>query len=366
MIIFGGYSLDSRQVVSVTPGRMIGNIVLALLFGAALPIVAVLQISMLAPVLMLCGIFAVRMKARVGWTAPAVLFGAALASTVWFMSATMALVLLAAAILPSLVVMRGMAQKKPFFEQMKLGVTAHAAGLLLATLIAYMSFGSGMVAQFTDLLRREFARMPDAALQPFVEAVNQTLSMSGAGDGLYTVTQYRSQLDGVLDLMQQAYAQALPGALLAGALLSGVIEVLWGNWTMARLGLATNESFVGMSGWFLPAQMTWGLLGLWIAGFILTAAGYSAGPTVYNAVRSLAGAAFVIQAMAALDRRMLRAGRELGRRRTLITLLCVGALILPDVGGVFAIIGAASALFGSHGALKRGNSQQSDRDDPQE
>ena len=345
---------------------MAGNIVLALVIGAALPLAGVLQIAMLAPVLMLGGIFAVRMKARVGWVAPAALFGAALASALWMMGAVMALILLVAALLPSLAVMRGMAQKRPFFEQMKLSITAYVVGLLAATLIAWLSFGGSMIARFTELMRREFARMPDATLQPFVEAINSTLALSGAGNQVYTVALYRTQLSGILDLMQQAYAQSLPGALLSGALLSGVLSALWGNWTMARLGLATNESFVGMRGWFLPAQMTWGLLGLWAAGFALTAVGYEAGPTVYDTVRSLAGAAFVIQAMAALDRRMLRGGRELSRRRLLIALLCVAALLLPDVGGVFAVIGAASALFGSHGALRRGNAEQSDRDDPQE
>ncbi len=366
MNILGGSDLDSRQVVSVSKGRLAGNILLALVIGAALPIVMVLQVSLLAPVLMLCGIFAVRMKARTGWVPAAVLYAASLASTMWFLGATMMLALLVAAILPSVAVAWGMARKRPFFEQMRVGVTAYALGLVAGMLIAYVSFGGNMIARFTDRLRAGFARMPDAALKPFVEAINSTITMSGAGGQMYTVELYRSQLSGILDLMQRTYAQALPGALLTGALLSGVISVLWGNWTMARLGLATNESFVGMSGWFMPAQLTWGLLGLWVVGLVLTAARYEAGATVYAAVRSLCGAAFFIQAMAALDRRMLRGGRYLGRRRLLITLFSVAALLLPDVGAAMAVIGAASALSGSHGAIKRGNSEPSDRDDPQE
>ena len=358
--------MESRQVVSVSKGRLAGNILLALMLGAVLPIVAVFQIALLAPVLMLCGIFAVRMKARVGWLPAAVLFGASLASAIWLLGTTMTLALLAAAILPALVVMRGMALKRPFFEQMRVGVIAYGLGLVAGMLIAYASFGGNMIVRFTDLVRAEFNRMPDAALQPFVEAINSTLAVSGARDQLYTVELYRSQLSGILDLMQRTYAQVLPGALLSGALLSGVISVLWGNWTMARLGLATNESFVGMSGWFLPNQLTWGLLGLWLAGFVLTAAKYEPGATVYAAVRSLCGSAFFIQAMAALDRRMLRIGRELSRRRLLITLFSVAALLIPEVGGALAVIGGASALFGSHGALKRGNGEQSDPNDPQE
>ena len=360
--------MESRQVVSVSKGRLAGNILLALLFGALLPLIAVIQISLLAPVLMLGGIIAARMKARVGWAPVGVLFVAALTSALWLLELNLTLVLALASLLPAVVVIRGMAKKQPFFEQMRNGVMAFALGLLAALAVAYLSFGSGMIARFTELMRREFARMPDAAMQPIVDALNSTFSLGGVSGNAYTVELYRTQLYGVLDLMEKAYAQALPGALLSGALLSGVICVLWGNWTMARLGLATNESFVGMSGWFLPAQITFGALGLWVAGLVMSYGGYSAGATVLQTVRQLAGTAFVIQALASMDRRMLASGRELSRRRLMITLMAVAALAFAEVAMILSIIGAASALFGSHGAISRranDGHDQSDRDDPQ-
>ena len=64
------------------------------------------------------------------------LFGAALASAIWLLGTTMTLALLAAAILPALVVMRGMALKRPFFEQMRVGVIAYGLGLVAGMLIA--------------------------------------------------------------------------------------------------------------------------------------------------------------------------------------------------------------------------------------
>ena len=363
--------MDFKQVVSVSKGRLIGNILLALAVGAALPIVAVFQIALLAPVLMLCGIFAVRMKARVGWVPPAVLFGAALASAMWFLGTTMALALLVAAVLPAIFCALAMQRKQPFFEQMKGGILAYGLGLVAAMLALYLIFGGNMVARFVDLIRQEFARMPDAALQPIVDALNSAFTLSGVRPAeVYTVEIYRGQLSGVLDLMQQTYAQALPGALLSGALLSGVLTVLWGNWTMARLGLATNESFIGMSRWFLPGQVSLGALALWIVGFILAASRYNGGATVYQAVCQLSGSIFVIQALSALDRWMLRGGASLSRRKVMITLMAVAALLLAEFGLVLSLIGAASALFGSHGVFKRPingeRDDQSDRDDPQE
>ena len=363
--------MDSNQVISVSRGRLVGNILLALLIGTLLPFIAIAQVSLLAPVLMLCGIFAVRMKVRVGWVPAITLFGAAVGSFVVFMGEALSVALVLAAVLPAVFCIRAMPQKKPFFEQMKGGILAYGLGLVAAMLALYLMFGGNMIARFVDLIRQEFARMPDAALQPVVDALNSAFTLSGVRPTeLFTVEIYRAQLAGVLDLMQQTYAQALPGALLSGALLSGVLTVLWGNWTMARLGLATNESFVGMSGWFLPGQVSIGALALWIVGFILAVSRYNGGATVYQAVCQLSGSIFAIQALSALDRRMLRGGASLSRRKVMISLLTVAALLLSEFALVLSVIGTLSAFFGSHGVFKRPlngeHDDQSDRDDPQE
>ena len=71
----------------------------------------------------------IRGPARAGRLPPAVLFGAALASTAWFMGQIMALALMLAEMLPAVVVMRGMTQKRPFFTQLRNGVIAYALGL---------------------------------------------------------------------------------------------------------------------------------------------------------------------------------------------------------------------------------------------
>lgn len=363
--------MESRRIGSLSPGRMAGCVAFALALGLLLPIVALFQISMLVPVLMLCGIAAAFLHARAGWLPTGLLYAAALGSTLWFFGLRIMLLVLAAAVLPSLVVIRGVAAKQPFFRQMSLGIAAYAAGLVAAVLAAYAAFGGNMVAKIMDVLRQEFQRMPDAALQPFADAVSSALAMSGLQrEGGFTVEMYRAQLSGVLDLMQQTYAQALPGTLLTGAMLSGVLSVFWGNWTMARHGMATNESFIGMSRWFLPGQVTGGAVALWAASFLVSRSSYSAGATVYVTVAEAAGAVFVIQALSAIDRRMLTADRGVGRRRVLIALLSVGALIFRGIATLLCAMGVISALFGSHGAvrlwLESRQNDHSDRDDPDE
>ena len=77
-----------------------------------------------------------------------------------------------------------------------------------------------------------------------------------------------------------------------------------------------------------------------------------------------------MQALCALNRRMLRADRSLGRRRALIGLLAVLALLFRSLGTMLCYIGVASALFGSHGAIrlwmKKRENGDSDQDNPDE
>ena len=94
------------------------------------------------------------------------------------------------------------------------------------------------------------------------------------------------------------------------------------------------------------------------------------GETIYMTVSQTAGAAFVIQALSAFDRRMLHAGRPLGRRRVIIVLLAVAALLIRSLASLLSYVGVASALFGSHGAIKlwmqRNQGNHSHHDDSDE
>lgn len=361
--------MDFRQDIKASSGKPIGAVLVALIAGGALPFVALLQVSLLVPVLMLGGILAAYFGARHGWLPMGALIVAAAVSSAWFLGLQIALMVLATSLAPALPVSRGVARKAPFFSQLRGGIVAYVAGLLAGMLIASASFGSGMIARFVDMLRAEYDQMPDAALMPLVEWMNALLSSGGANQSV-TVDTFRGQLAAVLDLMQQTYAQTLPGTLLSGALLSGVLSVLWGNWAMARRGMATNESFVGMSRWYLPAQVSLGAVFLWLAGIVLLYGGYESGATVYMTIGQTAGAIFAIQALCALDRRMLASGRSLPRRRALIALLAVLSLLFRGIGSVLGYVGVASALFGSRGAirlwLQRRKGDDSNHDDSDE
>ncbi len=359
--------MDLNQAYPLSSGKRIWSVILALILGALLPVITLLQITLLLPVLMLGGVFTAYLHCYGGWPASVAFMAAGLGATVWFAGTDMMWMILAAGMLPGVLTLRGIGLKRPFFDQLRASIIFYTLGLLAAMAFARATFGSGMIARLMDGLRVEIAAMPDAAFRPLVEAVNSALSMSGVQTaGRVTVESYRSQISGVLDLMQQTYGRTLPGTLLSGALLSGAASTLWGNWTQARRGLATNESFAGMSRWYLPSRVTVGALALCAIGFVMARSDYSSGATVYVTVFHLSAALFGIQAVAAMDRRMLEAGRSLGRRRTLLTILVIGALLIQMLSTFLFIVGASSALFGSHGVIRRWKQKKNDdsnRDD---
>ena len=360
--------MTSKQPYTLPAGKLVWSVVLALVVGALLPVITVLQITLLMPVLMLGGVFTVYLQCYGGWVPAGVFLAAGMVSTAWFAGTEAMWMVLAAGMAPALLTLRGIALKRPFFEQMRASLACYILGLMAAMGIAYAGFGAGMVARLRDGLRAQFALMPDAAFQPLVDAVNSALGLGGMrGMGLITVQIYRGQIAGILDLMQTTYAQTLPGTLLSGAMLTAMASVLWGNWTLARRGLATNDSFVGMSRWHLPGQIALGALALFAVGYVISASGYASGDTVYLTVYQLVSVLFAVQGLAAIDRRMLNASRSLNRRRAALALLIIGALTLQLLATFLVIYGVLSALFGSKGSvrlwLEKRRDDHSDHDD---
>ena len=363
--------MESKQVYRAPSGRTVGSILLALVVGALLPIAAVFQISLLIPVLMLGGILTVFFYSAAGWVPAGVFVAVQLGATGWFFGPTLMAMDLAAAVLPAVLLIPGIRGTRPFFDQMRASLLLYFGGMVGAVVIAYVSFGGSTIQHFMDVMRQQFRYIPDAALAPFVEAVNSALSMEGSQtfSGI-SISDYRASLMGVLDLMQQTYGQMLPGALLSGALVSAVLTVLWGNWRMAMRGIATTRSFVGMTGWFLPAHVTLGMLVLWVVSYALAQGGISSGGAVYATVHQLASFTFLFQALSAMDRRYLDQGMSFKWRRFLIGFTLFASLVFRDLATVLMIVGICSALFGRRGTMRRlmarndGGKGDSGPDDP--
>ena len=337
------------------PGRKLAvGIILAVLIGALTPVVTVLEMTFLMPVVLLSGVFMVFLFCYAGQLPAWLYMIVQLASTGVLLGQRFMLMLLAAGSVPAIVSIRLIARKRPFFEQMKVSVAVCLLGILAAVVIAYNGFGGNMIERLAEVLKRQFDQMPDAFFTPFVDMVNSALSTGNFPDvSAMTVESYRAQIGGFLNLMSEVYQQSLPGALLSGAALTGVLSVTWGNWLRARRGLATDESYIGPTRWFLPRNVTLGITLMWLAAYVISKTGYAQGQTVYYTVYSLATLAFFVQALGAVDRFFFRRGVPDGRRRALVIIALILGLVFQLFNTFMFAIGAGSALFGTHGAVKR-------------
>lgn len=367
-------------------GRVVFGCVLAVLLGMATPLLTLIEVTSLMPIIMFSGVFMVFLY---GWAGrlPAWLYmtvqlaSAAVLSGSDFMWMTMA-----AGVFPAIISMRGMMRKQPFFEQLRLSIIYYLVGTIAAVLILRLSVGGNPISGVIHIVGEEMESLPDVYYKSVVDAINASIPSDALPGGTaMTVSTLREQLSAMQQQAIELYGASLPGTLLSGAATSGVLTALWGNWLMARHGLATvdvgampsspgcvmpsspESSYVGMTRWFLPADLTRGLLLIWLFGFIQAQTTYSAAEAVFQATSALVGVAFGVQGLCAIDRFFYRRGASSGRRHTMMALALLLGPLLSAVLWVFALIGAAlrvsnpilfligagSALFGSHGALRR-------------
>ena len=357
----------SNPTYRVSGGKFAVAMILAVILGALCPVLIALEAGLLLPVIQLAGVFMVFLYCFAG-RAPAMMFMIVnLSFTAYTMGSTFMWMGMLAGIMPGIFIMRLIAAKIGFFDQMRRGLAAYAVGVVLAILMAAAVFGTNIIGQVKTLLAEQLQRMPDEFYAPFVDIMNQALSGYTLGIPVFTVASYRPMVLATLEMLAEMFSRELPAALLCGTVVSAILSMLWGNWLLARRGLATDESYVSPERWFLPGSVTVGLLLMLAASGILKAANYRGADTVLNVVYGLMTVAFFIQALAAIDRFFFRRGVP-ARRRTLLMVL---SLVLGVATQAFNLalfaIGAGSALMGSHGAItefkKRYSDNHSDHDD---
>ena len=342
-----------RQSYDYRPstGKVVGCTILAVMLGVLAPLALMLQVMMPMPGLSIVMLLAVAFSV-VGGMIPAVVLGVvALAGTWLGFDLTVALLAAVMCVLPTAVVIRGVRRKEPFFRQMLCGVTACMACAIAAVLLAGAFFGGNMIERAIGFVRSAFDQQ-----QSLLWA--STREMLGSAASGITKADFVSSFYGMLDLLEAYYEYNLLANLLTGAAMTGVIAVFWGNWLAARRGEVTPESFRGLGEWYLPSNLTLGLLMVLAVSTAFKALSVAGGATVWIIVSALARLAFVIQALAAIDRRLKAQGSGRGRRTAMTVLMIVAGMLSGewffglDLFGIVALAGCASALFGRRGAAR--------------
>lgn len=331
------------QFMGIKPsgGKVAFCCIFALFMGILQPVIQVFQIMMPMASVSLAVIAAAVMYGCAGLLPVIVLGGTSLVSTLFLYGWVPGVLMLAYWLVPAVVILAGMRRREPFFRQITRGIVAALAAAALAVAGMTMLFGSEMIALAIDQLRATFAAQEQMFWEQFPANLKTGMNFEDFVEWYYSM----------FNALQLYYEYYLLANLFTGAIVTAVISVLWGNWKVTRRGLASSESFRGMSQWYLPANTTWGLLLMLAAGFVISKTGLYGAKSAWIIVSAICKTAFLIQFMASLDRRLINGNSGyMGRGIRMALLLIFGYLWGIDV--LLAILGGASALFGSKGAAK--------------
>lgn len=343
--------MNGRIETRPSVGRIVFSSIVALIVGALHPFLMIYQVMLPMTIPCISTMVAVALYASAGLIPVVLLAVAALAVSVLGLGPALTVASLPLFAVPAVVVIAGVRKLQPFFRQLRTGMVACVAGVVASVLLAAMFYGTDMMAAMMAKLESIFEVM----MPEIWKFYGPTLAASGVE---VSYEEFASTFYTVLKVMQQYYVLYLPANLLTGAALTGMIAPLWGNWISARRGNVTAESFKGLHEWFLPSNMTFGILMTLAAGFALSLTSVRGAQTTWHAVSQLAELAFGVQALAANDRRMKENGSTRGRRTFMAVILALFAWIfrLPLLGvtlsAILAVPGCASALFGRRGALR--------------
>lgn len=334
-------ALNRFEGVKPSGGKVALCSVFALVLGVLQPLAILFQLMLPMPGISLAMIAAVVMYGCAGMVPVIVLSVASALGSLFMFGIAAGVLSMAIWIVPAAVLIRGMQKKEQFFGQLSKGIAAALIVMVIAVAGLVLLYGSDMIALVIDQLRQTF----DAQQEKFWE---QLAPMFGSEMTFEHFVEWYFEM---FNMLQVYYEYYLVANLLSGAIVSAAIAALWGNWKIARRGEATADSYRGLAQWYLPANTVWGLLMMLVVGFIANQTGLSVMNTAWIVVESICQTAFLIQFLAALERRMRKGGSGHTARIVLMVLILVLAYAWGRTG-YLAILGCASALFGSKGAAK--------------
>lgn len=217
--------------------------------------------------------------------------------------------------------------------------------------ISFDVFGGGMMH---SLVNRQKLLSIFAAKGYLSNSLLQELMNSPSSDV------YARCIDYVIYTMRYVTGYTLTGNLASMALGGGVVMTAWPRMIAVRKGVSPEMPFVSLRDWFMPTDMA----KFACIAYALTSLLLPFMPEWWyatdNAIKQCVRMAMMIQGVAATERQLRSNGVRRGLRGAMLFMLTA------TFGGVVALIGVGSALFGSHGAISgwlRRKMEENDDDD---
>ena len=215
------------------------------------------------------------------------------------------------------------------------GVCMRVFGLVLGQ-ISFDIFGGGMMR---SLVNRQKLLSVFAAQGYLSNSLIQELMDSPSSDV------YARCIDYVIYTMRYVTGYTLTGNLASMSLAGGVIMTAWPRMAAVRKGVSPAIPLVPQIDRFMPTDMA----KYSCIAYVLTSLLLPFMPEWWyatdNAIKQCVRMVMMIQGVAATERQLRSSGVRRGLRGALLFMLTA------TFGGMVALIGVGSALFGSHGSI---------------
>lgn len=332
--------------------RVILVSLLALLLGVLQPLTVALSLALcVAPILIAL------MFAWAGWI-PAAVMAAATVASIGFTAPLSYGVNGAAAGLAAFVVLALPAgagiwmlhKRLPFSKRMAIQIAVQTAALLAFMMVIYLGFRVDLVDMITSWIMGTVKYMPAELLTAMIQnfAMSGMLtqeSIEAVTSGIVTWADIQEVFTQALDAMNYQMKMTMPALLLTSGLLTGIFTTLIPSYVCSRRGDEPQVDHRPVRTWHLPAQVVSGVLVCSVTGIVLQLMEVSGSQGVTIVFTSLGSTLFMIQGVAALNRRFRENNLRPGPRKALIVAIVLFA------SNLLSMIGAASAIFGRKGLV---------------
>lgn len=266
----------------------------------------------------------------------------------WLYSTPGMLLMLLICGVPALTVILISGKHLPYFKRLPIAMIAQCAVILLPAAYLYFSLGRSLIDVLEDAVGGYVA-----SLHPYVgEMMLQAFAVSGIFDtvtaeailaGGLTEAQITEALTEVLGQLLSTLRLTLPALIVSTSMISGTCATVFCGKLLNRNG--DDEGYVHIGDWYVSPSVVGGVVICLVMALILQLSNVNGAEPVMNTITTAASLIATMAGICSLSRGLKRSGRGKTFRRIFIALAAVFA------STVLMIVGAFSALFGSHGVI---------------
>ncbi len=254
-------------------------------------------------------------------------------------------------------------RKAGYALRMKGALIAQAVGLAAFLGITTLTVGMSLADAFTQFVYGQISAMP-AGFADYYLAMMGAIQLPETGiDLLHGVLSAQERAE----LMEQALATqnnvlklGLPGMLASSCLYTGILCGHVPSRMLARRGAGLEHW--GVHKWHLGRDATiFAILCFVTSLYFLVFSRSSAAAPAYIVFDTIANIAFTMQGMGAVDRMCLKSGQSRTKRAWILVGLFALSQLTQFGISVLALVGIASAVWGSQGLLAQHRQRRRER-----